>query len=688
MAYVGAYNLGVCCQYSKNLYNQVYLVFDNIDIVAQAWLKKYMNPLVSAYFERVIPFGIDDVGKKISVTYSCNSTSASLIYNSIDISNYFNLVSLEVTNSYTYKSSNVEPLGKGWYFEVEITSKMCNVGNQNLPSLDLGFDWVAWAINEKSKLDNYKKGYDIKFWTTGKKMSSSAVILGGTLGFSVSGVNYTLDDIIKGTLSPQALGKTFAEGIAKCKGIWLRIGGILGAILESSIVKTITGVFTTGGLFYVSYALFTKLMDYTQSLTGSMDDVSYPGWWTQGTTYTEDSTTGSGMAVVPSTNSGAVDNWENYSYTNTDTNGYVTGATSSGTTVTQGNTNLGTVTLANGATVALGIATGTSIPLAVPETTKIGLNILDGQAISLDTSEALVSPLPMQPVEWKNVPPPWMVNPIELHLSDNLSNWTVPNIKIDTPVILPVEVPDVNVKVDVNVPSIPNINVNVPTIPNIQVDIPTMPSIPVEGAITLTPPTSIPLTAPTEPVPMTFDTTSVEAIKAISDNIASRNELETTRAEADTVLRDLRIVNEQTTKDNTVKTTEKLYADLAVATSEASLRGSKFGSEQLLEYVPAQVQAYNNLHDGASFKTKEGMDIKKGYYANPVLANQKTYNDTQLSEGKIRGKDKFVKELLPTLKAIIPETTEGTIKRFADVNPSMREDFDEIVKSMFVSGVV
>lgn len=279
-----------------------------------------------------------------------------------------------------------------------------------------------------------------------------------------------------------------------------------------------------------------------------------------------------------------------------------------------GTANLGTVTLASGQTISLAtgqkvdlnIATGTSIPLAVPETTKVGLNILDGQAISLDTSEALASPLPMQPVEWKNVPPPWMVNPIELHLSDNLSNWTVPNIKIDTPVIPPVEVPDVNVKVDVNVPSIPNINVNVPTIPNIKIDTPTLPNIQIDGsAITLTPPESIPLTAPVEGVEMIFDTTTMEAIKAISDNIASRNELETTRAEADTaieeatkVLRDLQIENEQFTKDNKQVLQDKLDADLFVVESEMALRKQSFGTgENQLDYVPAQVQAYNNLHD-------------------------------------------------------------------------------------------
>jgi hypothetical protein len=255
--------------------------------------------------------------------------------------------------------------------------------------------------------------------------------------------------------------------------------------------------------------------------------------------------------------------------------------------------------------------TGT-VTLSVPETAKVGLNILEGQSIKLDsdvldgksipldlTGVESMTPIPIQPVQWDgNTPPPWMTNPIQLHLSDNLSNWTVPNIKIDTPVIPPVTVPDVNVKVDVNVPSIPNINVNVPTIPNIKVDVPTMPSIPVEGAITLTPPESIPLTAPVEGVEMIFDTTSMEAIKAISDNIALRNELETTRSEADTVLRDLRITNEQTTKDNTVKTTEKLYADLAVATSEAAVRGQLYGTgANQIEYVPAQAQAFNNLHD-------------------------------------------------------------------------------------------
>ena len=256
--------------------------------------------------------------------------------------------------------------------------------------------------------------------------------------------------------------------------------------------------------------------------------------------------------------------------------------------------------------------TGT-VTLSVPETAKVGLNILEGQSIKLDsavldgksipldlTGVESMTPIPIQPVQWDgNTPPPWMTNPIQLHLSDNLSNWTVPNIKIDTPVIPPVEVPDVNVKVDVNVPSIPNINVNVPTIPNIKIDTPTLPNIQIDGsAITLTPPESIPLTAPVEGVEMIFDTTTMEAIKAISDNIALRNELETTRSEADTVLRDLRIVNEQTTKDNTVKTTEKLYADLAVATSEAAVRGQLYGTgANQIEYVPAQAQAFNNLHD-------------------------------------------------------------------------------------------
>lgn len=684
MSYI--YNLGWCQQVS----NYGGTNFDNRKIKYKECLELYIVDKLKEYYKKVKKFPNTVVTGKIFISYH-KSVSDFFIQEPYDNKSYYlsticnneNFIfNYHVTfvdgNNVPYTSNDFSFSDTGDEFildryELNLETDMLYVQVMGSPiEIIYDFDWVAWATKEKAKLDNFKKGYDLKFWTTGKRISSSAVILGGTLGFSVNGAKYTLEDIISGTLSKEALGKTFAEGIAKCKGIWLRIGGIIGAILESSIVKTITGVFTTGGLFYVSYSLFTKLMDYTQSLTGSMDDVSYPGWWTQGTTYTEDSTTGSGMAVVPSTNSGAVDNWENYAYTNTDSNGNVgTGATESGTTVNQGNSNLGTVTLATGATVALGIATGTSIPLAVPETTKVGLNILDGQAISLDTTEALASPLPMQPVEWNNnVPPPWMANPIQLHLSDNLANWTVPDINVKPPVIPPVEVPDVNVKVDVNVPTIPNIKIDTPTIPNIKIDTPT--SITLDGAITLTPPESIPLTAPVEGVEMIFDTSTMEAIQCISDNIASRNELETTKEEANTVLRDLQIENEQTIIDNKVTNNEILAVEHALYTTKA----------EGLNYAERDIRAWTNEHSQVEYTPETGITLKKGLKSNPEVNHAVDINQSILTHVTMKG----LEGLSDKLAVLRPQENEveKVIKRFADVNPSMRYDFGGIISKIHI----
>lgn len=432
------------------------------------------------------------------------------------------------------------------------------------------FDWKAWAIAEKSKLNNFQRGNELKFFENGMLFSGSSVILGGTLGFTLNNVKYTLDDIISGTLTSAQLGKTFNEGMAKCNGILVKVGGIIGAFLSSSVWKVISGVFSTGGIFYLSWKFAKNLIDYTSSLSGSMDNVTYPGWWTElgnGTTYTQNDS-GSGVSVVPggTHTQGLVDNWENYGFFDVNDTGYVntSGVSSTGTSVSQGNVNLGTVSLAMGQVVGLDV-TGKSILI---DTT--------GKTISIDTTDKI---LPID-IEGKTLP----VDVTDKVLSIDTTGKTL--LVNTTGQTIPVT----------GIPDSISVHDSIPTSISVSSDIPTQ--ITASGAIELVAPASIPLTAPSEGVDMIFDTTSMEAIKAISDNIASRTELETTRSTSEAELIVLQKQTEQTKIDNKQIELDKLKADLAVSTSEAALRAGKFGTgTNQLDYVLAQVQAYNNLHD-------------------------------------------------------------------------------------------
>ena len=59
-------------------------------------------------------------------------------------------------------------------------------------------------------------------------------------------------------------------------------------------------------------------------------------------------------------------------------------------------------------------------------------------------------------------------------------------------------------------------------------------------------------------------------------------------------------------------------ADLFVVESEMALRKQSFGTgENQLDYVPAQVQAFNNLHDGA---LKEWLDVQGNALSVPAGA--------------------------------------------------------------------
>ena len=683
---MATYNLGVQVYIDYDGYTGQQLKYvSKLDKALEHFVTKDLYNYIDSHFKNTRPFLINEVGTKTTIVFISGISpeytgilitktdhyidSSKLTLKYIEEIRYSDGRPVEYWEDYISFAFS-PPTSLDFYITIE--SGWCEQLQllKEVPTYEPDFNWKSWATKEKAKLDNYKKGDDIKFWDTGKKMVSSALIMGGTLGFSANGANYTLDDIISGTLSKEALGKTFNEGMAKCKGIWLKIGGILGSILKSSIVKTISGSLAAGGIFYVSSAIFNKTMDYTQSLTGSMDEVSYPGWWTQGTTYTQDSTTGSGMAVVPSKNSSAVDNWENYAYTNTNSKGYVTGATSAGTTVTQGNansgtqgnSNLGTVTLATGATVALGIAAGTSIPLAVPETAKVGLNILEGQAITLDLDAVeSMTPLPIQPVEWKNVPPPWMVNPIELHLSDNLSNWTVPNIKIDTPVLpkIKIDTPVLpNIKIDT--PVLPNIKIDTPVLPNIKIDTPTLPNIQIDGsAITLTPPESIPLTAPTEPMSLTLEPgakvgleeTSLTGITTIAEKIVARDVREADlHADKKAVLGNQKTLTKNDVDmmsiKNKIVTKEQIITDLKSKAMEQPIEGKNYVERVASEYTNLHSTAESSVSDvqGNVFTTPKGLIGMLGLGL-PVILNELLTKITSLNLSDVDKLDKVKDEI-------------------------------------------
>lgn len=130
-----------------------------------------------------------------------------------------------------------------------------------IPPLRTAYDWVSWAKKEQAKLDYMDKGKELYFLdTSGNVTGQKAIIVGGTLGFMVSGAKYTLKDIISGRLSPSSLGKTFSEGMAKCTGLYYLITGIWNGLTWATI----------GGYFLVAGSIFLAIK--------SMLDPASTGW--------------------------------------------------------------------------------------------------------------------------------------------------------------------------------------------------------------------------------------------------------------------------------------------------------------------------------------------------------------------------------------------------------------------------
>lgn len=105
------------------------------------------------------------------------------------------------------------------------------------------------------------------------------------------------------------------------------------------------------------------------------------------------------------------------------------------------------------------------------------------------------------------------------------------------------------------------------------------------------------------------------------------------------------------------------------------------------DYAAQKAKAFTDLHSSSSFTTKEGVDIKAGYYANPVLANQRIYNATMLSQSNLDSDKKLYDELLPTLKE--QANMEGKkIYKFKDVSVGNRVDLEGLVAKIIRNGGV
>lgn len=170
-----------------------------------------------------------------------------------------------------------------------------------------------------------------------------------------------------------------------------------------------------------------------------------------------------------------------------------------------------------------------------------------------------------------------------------------------------------------------------------------------------------------------------DTIKEVDKNKADR-EKELVEAQK------IGLANQKIIDDNTIKNQEKsntlLENNLSISTTEKALREGEY--EEGIGYITANHIAWRNLNSQSEFKTNEGITLKQGINANPYLKTQETYNNTILSEATIKGKQKFTEEFLPSFKQMIPETKEGTLKRFADVNPELRADFHNYISSIFV----
>ena len=155
-----------------------------------------------------------------------------------------------------------------------------------------------------------------------------------------------------------------------------------------------------------------------------------------------------------------------------------------------------------------------------------------------------------------------------------------------------------------------------------------------------------------------LDETSLTGITTIAEKIVARDAREAElHADKKAVLENQKTLtdNDVTMKDTKNKIAEK---EEVITGLKAKAMGQTINGYAYDERVAHE---YTNLHSQASFQTAEGVTIKEGLYSNPSLSNQRVYNDTMLSESKIRGKEKFANEFMPALKAIIPESKEGTL---------------------------
>lgn len=697
---MATYNLGVQAYERYNVVSKKWTYTNNLKKSIEYFVTKDMYVYIGSHFKDKRPFFINEVGKKTTITFM---TGFSPEYTGILITKTDHYIDKSKFNLkyITERSYSDGRPAEYWEddifygfeagtfldFYITIESEWCEKIPKEVPIYEPDFDWVAWAKKMDNKLGGYRKGDELNFYnkTTGLNTRlGTGVVLGGTLGFTYNNTKYVLQDIISGKLTPAMLGKTYVEGIAKCNGLFLKVGTSAIGIFVGTVLQSLLGWFVLGGLLYIS-ASFLKRVSY-DNYTGAL-----PYWATAGTAYVEEGDYGVGV-----NNAGGNSNWPDWvtggfipstpggtvSPTDETVAGYGTGGESydsadSALAKQQKYYQAMSDFYAGQSTAGQNYAdyyskakevVGFDSKLKAYESQKLD----DGTTAEMDDLNKRVASKRAEYLETDT----------GIYVGGQRVNATITDQGIfmgSGRIGATVTANGIYASGDIvdsngNVISTPTTGGGTTTINN-EIDTSGIGS-------------AIGTALSGAQFTLNLSDVSASSIQNIADNIGARNELE-----AERVARESDLISPMTTYyENKVNVKDKendlLDKNIAVQGSEISVRTANYGTESNpVSYTGTKVKAFSNLHSDESFKTAEGVDIKAGYYANPVLTHQQTYNATMLSHGELEANKKFVEEFLPTFQANVnpPEDQVKKLYRFADVSTANRVDIEGLISEIMIN---
>lgn len=652
--------------YEKGTNNKIWItqpnmieVKDKLKESLEAW---YLINL--EYFMKMVPFGVTGIIKLRFEGYGCNPKlflecggfSYSFVNELLFCITYDQWSWNYSSNCYTYyMSSNYELVSQltsgnqgfgnvdAQGFEIVLGGAELKYSNDEkieIPSFIQQFDWVSWAKTEQLKLNSYEKGKELHFYDkigdknifNGKK----AVVLGGTLGFVVNGSKYTLKDILSGTVTSAQLGKTWAEGMAKCSGLMYMINGFWTGLSWATI----------GGIMLVTGAAWLGIKsmlnpDSTgwgnnpmgQDWVGHVPQGYAPGAptgtgtdYSDGWVYTkppEADYTAENAPWIPPVTGGTV---------NTGTGGVTTGGVSVPTTGV------------NGEIKVTGIPSELQLVLSQAIANGIPLTAENIQSLQLTMDAELAQK------KFELLPPLIPPDLLQLKLSNELSTYEIP-----------VTAPDMTGK---------NVGVNwgVP------------PSVSVTGDIIATLDTTGAKVSIAEGAKVGFDVESLTGINAISEAMIAheavrqgqeleRLERERLKEERDIAAHDIDYKNEDAVQKNA-----KVINQLKKEAMKQSIEGLNYVERIALEHVTDFSQAEY---------TQDGITLKKGLKANAEVSHAESLNNAVLGDAKIKSMIN-----LGNKAKEIDLGEEKVVKKFKHVNPEHRVDFAGIISKIFIPNEV